>query len=1027
MSIARGPVERPVLTFIIFLIIVILGIISFFRLPIDLMPEITYPTISVATSYPNVGPQEIEEQITRIVEEAIAAVQGVKEITSTSTEGSSSVRISFEWGTNLDIAANDVRDRIDRILSRLPDDVDRPSIRKFDLSAFPVLILGVSAEMDPLVLKQTIEDQIKYRLERINGVASIDIRGGWNREISVRLSSEKMQAYGISITEIQNAIARDNENTPVGLVTNGGRDLLVRTMGQFTSLNELKNVVVRNVDQQSVKLSDICEIEDTHEEITQIHRIDNKPGLRISISKQSGANTVDVVKTIKHELKKIAQDYPQIQLVPIIDSSKYIKQSINNVGVSVFVGGLLAIVILFLFLGNISSTGIIATAIPVSVLATFGLLYFSGLTLNIMTFGGLALGIGMLVDSSIVVLENISRHKEKGSSVIKSTLQGTSEVWSAILASVLTTIVVFLPVIFIKGMSGVMFQQMAIVVSFSLLCSLVVSLTLIPMLSSRFMSEKSADANKAGTLPAVKFVSSLLKKAEDYYLKILRFSLLNRKYILIICGLLFAVSLFMITLIGVELMPETDEGEVRVDLEMAIGTELEDIDAMTTRAEKIVSDNVPELVSMITRIGSGGWRARGGHTSQIRISLPERNNRKRSSKEIANDLRKKLSSLVGVKIRTRAAGGLFIMRMGTSSDDNLSVEVRGYNLKIANDLAKKIDEAVQQVTGITDTRISREEGNPELVLHIDREKAADSGLSISDVTDALQTLISGSNVSYYRESGKQFPIFVRLKEEDRTSMKDILNLSLQNRNGDYVILSNIISTETSEGPIRIERKNQERIINITANFIGRDMGSVIKDVRKAIKDIPVHKDFSILFGGDYEEQQKSFRELMFAFALAIVLVFLVMAGQFESFLDPFVILFSVPMALIGVVITMIFTNTVFSMQALIGCIMLAGIVVNNAILLVDYTNRLRRESGLSLQSAIETAGLGRLRPILMTTLTTILGLLPMSFGIGDGGEAQAPMGRVVIGGLISSTLITLVLVPVIYSIFEQRLKKENST
>ncbi len=1028
MSIARGPVERPVLTFVIFLIVIILGMVSFSRLPIDLMPEITYPTISISASYGNVGPQEIEEQITRPIEEAVAAVQGVEEITGTSSEGRSRVRISFAWGTDLDEAANDIRDRIDRILSRLPEGVERPSIRKFDLSAFPVLIMGVSGNMSPMDLRQLVEDKIQYRLERLPGVASVDIWGGLNREIHIIVESKQLKSFGLSVDDVISALRNENKNIPVGLYTKGNHDILIRTQGEFASLDEIRNTVIATRNKTPLTIEDVAKVTDSYEEITQRIRIDGEPGLRISFSKQSGANTVNVAESVHEELKQITKDFPQIQLIPLIDTSKYIKHSISNMGYSVLIGGFLAILVLFLFLRNITSTAIIATAIPVSIIATFGLLYFSGLTLNIMTFGGLALGIGMLVDSSIVVLENIYRHKEQGKSNIISALDGTSEVWSAILASVLTTIVVFLPVVFVRGMSGIMFQQMAIVVSFSLLCSLIVSLTLIPMLSSKFLKVKPLDKNHIRSRLDKIYAASekSMRKVEKKYGEILKWALNNRKIILGTSFVLFMLSVVLVKFIGVELMPETDEGEVRVTIEMAVGTKLEVMDKVTLEIEEKVRAAVPEIKSMLSRVGGGGWRTSGGHTAQLRITLHERNKRKRSSREIADGLRKILQNIPGVSIRTRAAGGLFLLRMGTDHDDEISIEVRGYDLKTANQLAVQVENIIQTVSGITDTRISREEGNPEQIIRVDRQKAADLGLSISRIGETLQAAISGSYVSYFRDGGKQYRILVRLKEDDRENLDDILDLTIINNRNEPVVLRNVVYTESKEGPVRLERKDQERVIHISANFTNRDMGSVISDIREKLRELPVPKDFSILIGGDYEEQQKSFKELMFGFILAVILVYLVMTGQFESFKDPFVILFSIPMALVGIVVTMILTGTIFSMQAFIGCIMLAGIVVNNAILLVDYTNRLRRKEGLSLLDAVILSGSRRLRPILMTTLTTVLGLLPLSFGFGEGGEAQAPLARVAIGGLLSSTLITLVLIPVVYSIFEQKINKISS-
>ncbi|MBN1482452.1 efflux RND transporter permease subunit [candidate division KSB1 bacterium] len=1026
MNLAKGTVNRPILTTIIFLIIITLGLVSFSRLSIDLMPEVTYPTISVSTEYGNVGPQEMEESVSRPIEEALSAVQGVEEITSTSTEGRSSIRVLFNWGTDLDVAANDIRDRIDRVLGRLPEDITRPMIRKFDLSAFPVLFLGISSNLNPLDLRQIVEDQVKYRIERVPGVAALDIRGGLYREIHVDLKASKLKALGISTDAILSALRSENRNIPAGLYDRGNLEVLVRTQGEYSSLDEIRNTVITTRDGVPIQIRDVANVEDSWEEIRQIVRINGKSALRISINKQSGANTVNVAQGVKAEIERINRDIPQIKIIPIIDTSVYIKQSISNVGRSTLMGGVLAILILFLFLRNFSSTAIIATAIPISIIATFGLMYFGGFTLNIITFGGLALGIGMLVDSAIVVLENTYRHREAGENPKQSALVGSSEVGPAIIASTLTTLVVFFPVVFIRGMSGIMFQQMAYVVSFSLLCSLIVALTLIPMLSSRFLHYQPAEHTKGETWLHKVYAASeeTFRKIENRYARILDWALAHKKTVLISVLILFILSVVLVRFVGVELMPSADEGEVRVSLEMAVGSRLELLDQTTLAVEKIVEESVPEAVSIYSSIGGGGFRSSGGHTAEVRVTLVPKAQRRRSSEDVANDLRRRLSGLAGVTIRTRAGQGLFLLRMGTSSSNSVEIEIRGYDLETGHLLSQRVDQIVQNVPGITDTRISREEGSPEQIIRIDRQKAADLGLGVSRIGDALQTTVGGTFASYYREGGKQYRILVRLSEEDRMDLQELLDLTVINNRGEPVILRNVVQAVRQEGPVRIERKDQERIITIEANFTGRDMGSVISDIRRELRTVPVPKDFAILFGGDYEEQQKAFKELLLGLILAIFLVYMVMAGQFESFRDPLVVLFSIPMGLIGIVLTMILTKTIFSMQAFIGCIMLAGIVVNNAILLVDYTNQLRRKEGLSLDEAIRLSGSRRLRPILMTTLTTVLGLLPLSFGFGEGGEAQAPLARVVIGGLLSSTLITLVLIPVVYSIFEKfRFKK----
>ena len=1021
MSLARGPIQRPVLTTMVYLIVITVGLVSFFRLSIDLMPEITFPTISIRAQYGNVGPEEMEDLVTRPIEEAVAAVQGVEEINSVSTEGNSSVRVSFDWGADLDVAANDIRDRIDRITGRLPEDMDRPTIRKFDLSAFPVMILGVSSDVNPLDLRQIVDDQVKYRLERVAGVAAVDIWGGLTREIHVDLDADQVKSLGLSTSDVLDALNRENQNIPAGTVQTGNLDVLIRTQGEYLSLDEIRNTVVAIREGSPIRISDFARVEDSWEEITRRVRVNGKPSLRLSINKQSGANTVEVAQAVKAEMARINRDIPQIQLLPLIDTSTYIENSIRNVGRATAVGGILAVVILLLFLRNVSSTVIIATAIPVSIIATFGLIYFGGFTLNLMTFGGLALGIGMLVDSAIVVLENIYRLRESGLSPRDAALQGTEEVGSAIVASTLTTVVVFLPVVFMRGISGIYFQQLAFVVAFSLLCSLVVALTLVPMLSARFLRFRGAVAGGSRRGPGRVYDASeaAFKAVEQGYGRVLRRALRHRRMVILSALALFVGSVLLLPTIGVDFMPASDEGEVRVDLEMAVGTRLDVMDRMTRSVEEIVRAQVPELQSILVSVGGGGWRASGGHTANIRATLVPQSERRRSSEEIANALRPALSSLPGVTVRTRAGQGLWILRMGQGDGDNLSLEIRGYDLDTARELAQQVRAAVAEVPGVSDARISREEGRPEEVIRIDRQKAADLGLSVSRIGEALRTAVGGTYASNYREAGKEYRIMVRLNEDDRRDLSNLLDLTVTNDRGRPVVLRNVLVSEPRTGPVRLERKDQERTVFVSANFTGRDMGSVVGDVREAIGRIPVPKDFSVIIGGDYEEQQKAFRELLLGLILALVLVYMVMAGQFESLRDPFVVLFSVPMAVIGVALALVLTGIPFSLNAYIGCIMLGGIIVNNAILLVDYTNLLRRRDKLPLHDAITVAGSRRLRPILMTTLTTVLGLLPLAFGAGEGGEAQAPLARVVIGGLTTSTLVTLVLIPVVYSLFEE--------
>jgi len=1021
MNLSRFSVYHPIFTVMIFLIVIILGFVSFTRLPIDLMPDITFPTLSLFTSYGNASPEEMEELITRRIEEAMAAVPGVEEISSTSSEGSSMVRVSFAWGTDLEEASNDIRDRLDRIISSLPEEVERPRLRKFDPASFPILILGASSDLDPVQTRRIIDDQIKYRIERVPGVASLDIWGGLEREIHVNLQQDKIKALGLPLDLILNKIRSENVDVPAGTIERGNFEVLIRTPGVYTNLDEIRDTVIAIRDGVPIQVKEIATVEDSWQKVRRIVRVNGKPGIRLSISKQSGKNTVEVARTVLKEMELVQRDIPQITLVPIIDSSKYIQSSISNVGKAAVYGGLLAVLVLLFFLRSFRSTTVIATAIPISIIATFALIYFGGFTLNIMTLGGLALGIGMLVDNSIVVLENIYRIQESGEKPIQAAINGTGEVTSAIIASTLTTLAVFLPLIFLRGMSGIMFRQLSYVIAFALLCSLIVALTLVPMLSSKVLrvTKLANSQEKSLTLKLYQKSGQFFINLENRYKELLHYALNHRLVVLGIAFLLFIGSLALIPLVGTEFMPAADEGEVRVSGEMEIGTRLGIMDEKFRTIAAIVENNVPEINSMIERIGGSSFRGSGSHVGEMRVSLVPQSQRSRSSEEIAASLRGKLEGIPGLRTRLRTGQGFFLLRMGTSGGDQVQIEIRGYDLEIADTLAKQVESLVEKVEGVTDAQVSRETGSPEEIIVIDRQKAADMKLTVSQIAYTLQTFLTGTRASNYREAGDEFWIRVIIQDAEQMSLDDILDLTLTNTEGQPVMLRNVVSVRPRSGPVQIQRKDQERTVTVSANISGRDMGSIIADIREKLRTLPVPREFSILFTGDYEEQQKAFRELLLGLILALMLVYMVMASLYESLRDPFVVMFSIPLAAIGVILMLFLTNTTLNVQSYIGCIMLGGIVVNNAILLVDYTNLLRRRDKMPIREAIEEAGRRRLRPILMTATTTIMALFPLALGLSEGGEAQAPMARAVIGGLLSSTLITLVIVPVVYSVFER--------
>jgi HAE1 family hydrophobic/amphiphilic exporter-1 len=1022
MNISRFSIRRPVFVSMVFLVIIILGLVSLSRLPIDLLPDMTYPTLNIYTTYENASPEEVEELISRPVEEAVAAVPGVEEVSSFSIEGRSTVRVTFSWGTDLDVAANDVRDRLDRAIPHLPENADRPVLRKYDPASSPIVILGAYGGVDQMQLRRTIDDRVKYRIERVPGVATVDVWGGLEREIHVDFLGDRVKALGLPLDGIVSSISEGNVNIPGGALDRGHLEVTVRTPGEYRSLADIRDTVVAVRDGAAVELRDIARVEESWAKVTRAVRINGVPGVRLAVLKQSGRNTVEVARGVLGEVEKINRDLPQIRLLAITDSSGYIKRSITNAGSAALYGGALAVLVLLFFLRNVSSTLVIATAIPISAIATFALMYFGGFTLNIMSLGGLALGVGMMVDGAIVVIENIFRLRSQGEAAREAAEKGSEEVANAIVAGTLTTLAVFLPIVFMRGMSGVMFKQLAYIVGFSLLCSLFVALTLVPMLSAKVLRGGGQwSSAKAPLLKAVYGAGERFLAAVDgAYLKLLHYALGHRLKVIAAAALVLAGSLALIPLVGVELMPSADEGEVRVYGEMDVGTRLEVLQDRFKSMEAVAEAEVPEARSIMTRLGPSGWRGGGSHTGHLRIALKPRSERHRSSREIADFLRVRLAGVPGMKIRTRSVQELFALRLiSGDNEEKVQIDIRGHDLERADAIAEQVRREVAAVPGVTDVLLSRETGSPEELVLIDRHKAADMGLTVSRIADMVQTALTGKIASYYRDGGDEVPIRVKLKDSERMSLGEVLDLTVTNSKGQPVALKNVVSTAPRTGPMRIDRKNQERVITVSANISGRDAGSVLSDISERLRRVPVPANFSVSFGGEFEEQQKAFRELLLSLLLALALVYMVMASLYESLRHPFVVMFSVPLAAVGVVAALFMTGTTFNVQSYLGCIMLGGIVVNNAILLVDHINLLRRRDGMAVMEAIEEAGRRRLRPIMMTTLTTVVALLPLALGLGEAGEAQAPLARAVVGGLLSSALVTPVLIPVIYSLVER--------
>jgi HAE1 family hydrophobic/amphiphilic exporter-1 len=1025
MSIPRLAIQRPITMFMLSAVVMLIGGLSLARLPVDLMPDVSFPSITVRVGYAGVGPLEMEELVTRPIEQALSAVAGLERLESTSSEGSARVTLNLSWGTDLNEAADDIRNRLDRVRGRLPEEADAPVMFKFDASAAPIMGVGVegtvAGEYDRVRLREIAEHDLSQRLERVPGVAAVTVEGGLRRQIHVELSKEKIRALDLPVDRVVNLLRTENQNIPLGEIDEGDRTFLVRSQGQFENLNEIRDLVVMTRQGVPVYMRDIAEVKDSTEDFRSFTRINGQPGVRLRITKQSGTNTVAIADSVRTEVAKINREMPSVKLTVLDDSSIFIKRSIDAVQEHALVGGFLVMLIIFVFLRNLRATFIVFTSIPISVIGTFALLYFNGYTLNTMTFGGLALGIGMIVDASIVVLENTFRHMEHGKDRMTASIEASEEVWSAILASTLTHIAVFVPLLFLTGVSSIMFKQLSVVVMFSLTMSLFVAVTIVPVLCSRLLKLPPPPAERKGLAGRLYTTTErLLDGMDERYRRLIHTAMKHRPTVLGLGTACVVAAVMILPTIGFELMPQTDEGEVRVTAELPVGTRAERAEDVAKRLEQLAKDIVPEAVDFVSQAGGGGFMGGGGNRVNLNVRLVRKDERKRSSEQIARDLSRDLAGIIpGVIIQTQATGGNQQQnRLFGGGDSRIALEIQGDDLQVSQQVAQNAKAVMDRVPEVRNARVGRDDGRPELAIQVDRPKAALLGLSVTGVANSIRTNVGGTQAAFFREAGNEYPIIVRLREEDRGRVEDISDILLSTAQGQVVEAKNLMTVRNQAGPTEIQRKNQERIIRVTAEP-QTTLSDALGAINARLSEVTVPNDFRVGFGAEAEEQARAFSQLQLMLILAIILVYAVMASQYESLRDPFIIMFSVPLGAIGVVLALKLTGTTFSLQAYIGVIMLAGIVVSNAILLVDYTNILRRRDHIPLREAVATAGRTRLRPILMTSLATMLGLVPMAMGLGEGAELQAPLARVVIGGLLASTMITLVFVPVVYTIFEE--------
>jgi HAE1 family hydrophobic/amphiphilic exporter-1 len=1008
-ALTNTAIRRPVATAMAFLILIVLGVVSFRALPVDLLPEIEYTQLSVRVNYPNVGPEEIEQLVTDRVENAVSGLPNLERVTSESEEGRSRVRLEFGRGTNVDEAANDLRAALDRVREELPEDIEPPEILKFDLDRVEVVSIAATSTRDLEELTRILERDVTRRFEQVPGVGALEVRGAVRREIRVELERDRLIATGLTALDVRDALARDNVTLPGGNVKEGLSDLYIRSLGEYRTLGEIGRTVVAEANGLAIRVEDVATVTDGYEDVGYLVEINGVPAVSFGIQKQSGANTVAVSQAIREEIERVNAERDDLHLTVYFDQSEFIRQSIDSVQRSAIWGSLLAVLVLYFFLRSGSSTAIVALAIPISVISTFALLYFGGMTLNQMTFGGLALGVGLIVDNAIVVLESIVRKREEEDvSRFEAARVGTREVAGAIVASTLTTCVIFLPVVFARTTSGALFQALALVVVFALACSLLVALTLVPVLAARFGRLRPKGGERSG--------AGWLGRLEGWYTGRLRASMQHRGRVFAATGLLLAAAVALWPLIPVELAPETETDEIDIGLEMAQGTNiavarqyLDELEAHLLEPG-VLPQGVVDVVA--TEVRGGG--------AAVELKLLPQDRRSVTSEELVERVRAAVEGRIpGAEIDVEAQPGLWILRRVFSAGgggEEIELELRGWDLAQADRVAAEIRRRMERVPGLTDVQVSRREGQPEESLIFDRARIAELGLTVGEVARIVQANVGGVEASRLRERGEEHRIVVRLAPGDRLTSHDLENVALRTPGGAMVPLSAVIERRRGRAPVEIDRVDGQRVTYVTAGLDGGvALGDAIGRIREALDGLALPADFALIYGGQYQEQVEAQRDFTVAIVMALALVYMLMAAQFERFLDPLIVMVAVPMALIGVVPALLLTGTTLNIQSIMGLVMLIGIVVNNAIVLVDAVNLLRRERQMGAVDAVIEAARLRLRPILMTTTTTVLGLLPLAIGIGAGAEIQAALARVVIGGLLASTLVTLLLIPVTYT------------
>lgn len=1023
MNLSSISIKRPVATIMLMLMVVVLGISSLVGIPQDLFPKIEYPVALVMTSYGNASPEEVESMITEPIEQALASVEGLDEMMSMSMPGQSIVVVQFQMDTDLNFATLNMREKIALVSSYLPDNAGDPTVFKMDLDAMPITQIYVSGDMSLTRLNNQVEDNVVNYLERVAGVASVTVMGGVEKEVAVDINQEKLTGYGLTLAQIAQTLAAENINMPSGDVSKGDTEIVVRTMGEFKSVDDIQNLPIMLKDRSIVRLGDIASISDTYQEQESINRIDGKTAIGMFITKQSDANTVSTSKAVIKEIEKLHEKFPELTFTVGFNQADFIQNSISSVSQSAILGGLLAVLVVFLFLKNMRSTLVIALSIPISLLATFALMNARGMTLNMITLCSLTLAVGMLVDNSIVVLENIFRIRQETSCAVEAAEKGSKEIFLAIVSSTLTTVVVFLPIALSGGMTGMMFRDFCFTIIIALMASLIVAITVVPMLCSKLLTKGlSTDYIRLGKRRyKFKYLHKFTWFIEDLknsYEKFERKALKKRKRVVVICVVIFVISIALVGVVGTEFMPVSDEGMFTIKVDIPYGTSLEDKGKIMAEIESYAMD-IPEMEHCTVDIGQTSMMSFGDQCS-LTVTLEDKQKRKRSTEELVRQAKKDLAYFTGAELTIEESSS---MSDGMGGEADLALDIKGKELDELDKIGSELCKQIEEVEDVVSAEVDSSEGNPEVQVILNRSTASYYGITASQLANGLSTALSGSTATKLKIDGEEIEINLSLPDTYSASVDNMKQITITGPTGLSVPVGQIAEFEFGNSPSSVNRRNQQRYITIDVDITGKDLRKVSNEVIGIVNNYQFPDGYFYETGGQQEEMMKSFRSLGLALLVALALVYLLLAAQFESVTLPIMVMMSIPFAMSGAFLALFITGTALSMISFLGLIMLVGIVVNNAILLVEFINQNKQIMGRN--EALVQAGKMRLRPILMSASTTCIGMVPLAVGFGEGGETLAPMGVSIIGGLIASTVVTLILVPILYSIFDDRKIKKD--